>query len=59
METTMNNQAQEVSEKIADDYVVKVLDSIREYEKESGNAICDDERNSRELLEIFKKEKGL
>jgi hypothetical protein len=46
-------------EKIADDYVVKVLDSIREYEKESGNAICDDERDSRELLEIFKKEKGL
>jgi hypothetical protein len=46
-------------EQIADDYVVKVLDSIREYEKESGNAICDDERDSRELLEIFKKEKGL
>jgi hypothetical protein len=51
-------QAQQC-EKIADDYVIKVLDSIREYEKESGNAICDDERDSRELLEIFKKEKGL
>ena len=51
-------QAQKCEE-IADDYVVKVLDSIREYEKESGNAICYDERDSRELLKIFKKEKGL
>ena len=32
---------------------VEFLDSIREYEHESGNAIHLDERDSAELFEIF------
>jgi len=44
---------------IADNYAIEFLDAIKEYEKENGSSICYDERSSKELLEIFKKEKGL
>lgn len=30
------------------------LESIREHERESGNRICNDERTTDELFEIFK-----
>lgn len=46
-------------EKIADDYAIDFLNSIIKYEREKGNSICFDERDSKELLETFKKEKGL
>jgi hypothetical protein len=36
---------------------VEFLDSIRDYERESGNAICYDERSSEELYEQFKNRK--
>lgn len=36
---------------------VDFLDDIREYERESGIRICDDERTSEELYEIFKQSK--
>lgn len=37
-----------------DNLSVNFLDSIIEYEKESGNRICDSDYSTRELLEIFK-----
>jgi hypothetical protein len=46
-------------EQIADDFAIEFLDSIREYERENGSRICFDERDSKELLQIFKKEKCL
>ena len=46
-------------EQIADEFAIEFLDSIREYERENGSRICFDERDSKELLQIFKKEKGL
>ncbi len=33
---------------------IAFLDSIRDYERENGQRICNDERDSRELYEIFK-----
>jgi len=33
---------------------IEFLDQIREYERESGNKICFDERTSEELYEIYK-----
>lgn len=38
----------------ADGEAVTFLDTIREYERESGNSICYDERTSAELYEIYK-----
>jgi hypothetical protein len=46
-------------EQIAEDFAIGFLDSIRDYELESGYRICFDEKSSKELLEIYKKEKGL
>jgi hypothetical protein len=37
-----------------DDFAISFLESIKDYERESGNCICDDERSFKELLEIFK-----
>jgi hypothetical protein len=37
-----------------DDFAISFLESIKDYERESGNRICEDERSSKELLEIFK-----
>ena len=45
--------------KIADEFAIEFLDSIREYEREKGSRICFDERDSKELLQIYKKEKGI
>ena len=42
-------------EKIAEQFAIKFLDSIRDYERECRQLICFDERDSKELLEIFKK----
>jgi len=33
------------------------LDHIRAYERESGNSICNDDRTSEQLYEIFKTQK--
>ena len=33
--------------------LVKFLDSIRNYEREGGVRICDDERESLEFVQIF------
>ena len=46
-------------EQIVDDFATEFLDSIREYERESGSRIWFDERDSKELLQIFKNEKEL
>ena len=32
---------------------IRFLESIRAYEHESGNRICDDERSTEQLFEIF------
>ena len=42
-----------------DHFAIDFLDSIREYERENGSRICFDERSSLELLETYKREKGL
>jgi hypothetical protein len=34
-------------------HVQEFLDSIRDYERESGKRICDDERTSEELYDLF------
>jgi len=36
---------------------IEFLDSIRDYERESGNKICFDERGSEELYDIFLKDR--
>jgi hypothetical protein len=45
--------------KILEEFAIEFLDSIREYERENGNKICFDERDSKELLQIYKKGKKL
>ena len=37
-----------------DAYAIRFLDDIRDYEMECGHPICNDERSSKEFLEIFK-----
>lgn len=60
LDTNPRLQIREVQlEVIADEFAIEFLDSIREYERESGSRICFDERDSKELLQIFKKEKAL
>ena len=60
LDTNPRLQIREVQlEVIADEFAIDFLDSIREYERENGSRICFDERDSKELLQIFKKEKGL
>lgn len=49
----------EMFNELADEFAIGFLDSIKEYERENGSRICFDERDSKELLEIYKKEKGL
>jgi hypothetical protein len=44
---------------LIDRVAIGLLDYAKEYEIESGNVICHDDRDSKELLEIYKKEKGL
>ena len=51
---TMSNRQAETIVNMMDNLSVKFLDSIIEYEKESGNRICDSDYSTRELLEIFK-----
>ena len=46
-------------EQVAEEFAIGFLDSIRDYERENGDRICFDERDSKKLLEIYKKEKGL
>jgi lysyl-tRNA synthetase class I len=46
-------------EKIAEQFAIKFLDSIIEYEKESGNQISNSDYTTRELLEIFKRNEKL
>ena len=41
-------------EQIVDNFAIEFLNSIRDYERENGSRICFDERDSKELLEIFK-----
>ena len=36
---------------------IKFLDAIRDYERESGNRICEDDRTSKELYDIFQSPK--
>lgn len=55
----MSNQQAKTILNIIDEISVRFLDSIIEYEKESGNRICDSDYTSRELLEIFKRNEGL
>jgi hypothetical protein len=43
--------------KIAEQFAIEFLDSIRDYERECRQLICFDERDSKELLEIFKEKK--
>jgi hypothetical protein len=38
-----------------DEFAIGFLNSIRDYELENGSRICFDERDSKELLEIYKK----
>ena len=52
-------EAKEIEKQQKDDYAIEFLDSIRRYERENGKAMCFDERDSEELLEIFKEVKGL
>jgi hypothetical protein len=60
LDTNPRLQIREVQlEVIADEFAIEFLDSIREYERENGSRICFDERDSKELLQIFKKEKCL
>jgi hypothetical protein len=42
---------------LAGNQAIEFLDQIRDYERESGNAICYDERTSEELYEICKSPK--
>ena len=44
-------------EKTSDKFAIGFLDSIREYERENGSRICFDERDSKELLLIYKNQK--
>lgn len=46
--------AVELENQQKDKYAIEFLDSIREYERENGSRICFDERDSKELLEIYK-----
>ena len=46
--------AVELENQRKDKYATDFLDSIREYERENGSRICFDERDSKELLEIYK-----
>jgi hypothetical protein len=48
-------KSKEMQEIQKDEFAIRFLDSIREYERESGKRICFDERDSKELLEIYKK----
>jgi hypothetical protein len=53
-----NMQAKSIVNMI-DNFSVEFVDSIIEYEKESGNQICNSDYTTKELLEIFKRNKGL
>lgn len=53
----MSNRQAETIVNMMDNLAIEFLDSIRDYERESGSRICFDERDSKELLEIFKKNK--
>jgi hypothetical protein len=55
----MSNRHAESIENIIYNFSVDFLNDIKEYEKESGNRICDDERNSFELLDIYIKKRNL
>jgi len=46
-------------EQIGDDFAIGFLSSVMDYERENGSRICFDERSPKELLNIYKKEKGL
>lgn len=46
--------AVELENQQKDKYATDFLDSIREYERENGSRVCFDERDSKELLEIYK-----
>jgi hypothetical protein len=50
----MARQTKEMEKQQQDEFAIEFLDSIKEYERENGSRICFDERDSKELLEIFK-----
>lgn len=43
----------DIAAKHAEKVAVKFLDSIRDYERESGKSICYDDRSSSELYKYF------
>jgi hypothetical protein len=53
-----NRQAESIVN-MMDNLCIEFVDSIIEYEKESGNQICNSDYTTRELLKIFKKNQGL
>lgn len=55
----MSNRHAESIVNMMDNFAIDFLNSIKEYEKENGERICDDDRNSFELLEIYKQNKKL
>lgn len=55
----MSNRQAESIVNMMDNLCIEFVDSIIEYERESGNQICNSDYATRELLEIFKRNKGL
>ena len=52
------DKAKELEQMQKYNFAIEFLYLIKKYEKENGSRICDDDRSSKELLEIFIKEKN-